>query len=51
VLLLIVACIVSFALGQFVAGTAILVILILNASLGVTMEYRAGLALDALSSL
>lgn len=51
VILLMTACIVSFALQQFLAASVILVILTLNATLGVWMEYNAGQALDALSNL
>lgn len=50
VIMLVVACIVSFALGQFAAATTIVVIVVLNAILGVTMEVGAGAALETLES-
>jgi len=50
VILLMISCVVSMALGQYAAGTTILVIVTLNATLGVIMERRAGKALDALQS-
>jgi len=51
VLMLIVASIISIALGHYAAGVVIIIIVIANAVLGVVQESRAGAALSALSSL
>lgn len=51
VILLIAACIVSFVLGEWVDGIAILTIVILNSVLGVVQERRAEAALAALKKL
>eukprot|EP00475_Leptophrys_vorax_P013211 TRINITY_DN1956_c0_g1_i1.p1 TRINITY_DN1956_c0_g1~~TRINITY_DN1956_c0_g1_i1.p1 ORF type:complete len:1052 (-),score=325.35 TRINITY_DN1956_c0_g1_i1:1636-4791(-) len=51
VLLLCFACIASMALQQYKSGVAILLVLIINASIGVYMEYKASGDLEALSQL
>mmetsp|Transcript_5193 Transcript_5193/g.8194 ORF Transcript_5193/g.8194 Transcript_5193/m.8194 type:complete len:1164 (+) Transcript_5193:40-3531(+) len=51
VLLLIAACIISMALGQYAAGTTIVIIVMFNAILGAIQEHGAGAALDALKAL
>jgi len=51
VLILVGACVVSFALGETTDALAILAILILNALLGVVQEHRAGRALEALKRM
>eukprot|EP00474_Spongospora_subterranea_P005808 CRZ06266.1 hypothetical protein [Spongospora subterranea] len=51
VILLIVSCCVSFIFGNYVAGAAILFIIILNATIGVVQENKAGKALEALESM
>jgi len=51
VILLIAACIVSMALGQYAAGTTIVIIVMFNAILGAVQEHGAGAALDALKAL
>jgi Ca2+-transporting ATPase len=48
VALLAVAAIVAFATGDFLDGSAILVVLLLNALVGFATEWQAGRALDAL---
>jgi P-type Ca2+ transporter type 2C len=51
VILLVVACIISAALGEYVEAAAILAIVVLNATLGVIQERRAEQALAALRKL
>ena len=51
VVMLLGACAVSMGLSQFAAGTAIIIIVLLNAILGTIQEHGAGQALDALASL
>jgi Ca2+-transporting ATPase len=51
VILLIVACLISAALGEYVEAAAILAIVVLNATLGVIQERRAEQALAALRKL
>lgn len=51
VILLIFACIGSMALQQWVAGSTIIVIVMMNAYIGATMEFRAAEALDELEKL
>ncbi len=51
VILLIVACIISALLGEYVEAAAILAIVVLNAALGVIQERRAEQALAALRQL
>jgi len=48
VLLLVVACAISFALGETVDGITIGVIILINAALGFVQEYRSARALEAL---
>ena len=51
VILLVVACIISAVLGEYVEAAAILAIVVLNATLGVIQERRAEQALAALRKL
>jgi Ca2+-transporting ATPase len=51
VLLLIVASLVSIALGDLIEGLAIMAIVILNAAIGLIQEQRADAALDALKKM
>jgi len=51
VLILIVACVISILLGEYVEGAAILAIVILNAILGLVQESKAESALRALKKL
>ena len=51
VIMLIVAAVVSMALGQYPESVTILMIVMANAVLGVVQEARAGAALDALESM
>jgi P-type Ca2+ transporter type 2C len=51
VILLIVACLISAVLGEYVEAAAILAIVVLNATLGVVQERRAEQALAALRKL
>ena len=51
VVMLMAAALVSLALGEYAAGVTIWVIIIANAALGVSMESKAGDALDALESM
>lgn len=51
VLMLVAAAIMSMALEHFAEGAVIIVIVVLNATLGVYQESRAGAALEALESL
>lgn len=51
VIMLIVACIISFAAGEYASASTIVVIVMANALLGAVQEVRAGAALDALDSL
>jgi Ca2+-transporting ATPase len=46
--LLAVAALIAFAKGDFIDGAAILVVLVLNASIGFFTEWKANLALEAL---
>ncbi len=51
ILILIVASIISIALGEVVDGIVILMIVVLNAVLGITQERKASEALDALKNM
>ncbi len=51
VLILFVASIVSIALGEYVDGIVIVLIIVLNATLGVVQEYKASNALQALKEM
>ncbi|NPV09594.1 MAG: cation-translocating P-type ATPase [Anaerolineae bacterium] len=51
VIILVVACLISLALGEYLDATAILAIVILNAALGVVQESRAEEALAALKKM
>lgn len=51
VILLIAACIISAALNQIPAAVTILIIITLNAIIGLVQEAKAGAALEALESL
>jgi len=51
VIMLIGACIVSLSLGQYAAGTTIVIIVMFNAILGAIQEHGAGAAMDALAAL
>ncbi len=51
VLLLLVAVIVSFAMGEEVEGASVLVVILLNAGIGFLTEYRANRAMEALRKL
>lgn len=51
VIMLMVAALISLALGQYAAGIVIWLIIIANAILGVKMEASAGSALDALEDM
>jgi Ca2+-transporting ATPase len=51
VLVLIVASVISFILGDYIDAVAILAIVIFNAALGVRQEYQAGQAIAALKKL
>ncbi|HEY3342662.1 MAG TPA: HAD-IC family P-type ATPase, partial [Anaerolineae bacterium] len=51
VILLIVASVVSIALGDMIEGLAIMAIVILNAAIGLIQEQRADAALDALKKM
>ncbi|MBI4757473.1 MAG: HAD-IC family P-type ATPase, partial [Chloroflexi bacterium] len=51
VIILIVACLISFLLGEFLDGAAIMAIVVLNAILGVVQESKAERALAALKKM
>ncbi|MEZ4813015.1 MAG: cation-transporting P-type ATPase [Caldisericia bacterium] len=51
IIILILACIASFFTGEIIDAIAILVILVLNAVLGVIQEYKAEGALEALREM
>ncbi|MEX0371707.1 MAG: cation-translocating P-type ATPase, partial [Tateyamaria sp.] len=51
VLILVLAAIIAFALGERVDGLAIALVLLLNAALGFVQEWRAETALEALRSM
>ncbi|MEW6232760.1 MAG: cation-translocating P-type ATPase [Chloroflexota bacterium] len=51
VIILIVACVISFLLGEFLDGAAIMAIVVLNAMLGVVQESKAERALAALKKM
>ncbi len=51
VIILIIAAVVSLLLGEVIDAVAIMVIVVLNAALGVVQEYKAEAALAALKKM